>query len=153
MFLLFGACIEEETDTREQLTDWRDAGPQNQCDPSGQWYVITTTTAGTCFESGIEAMATLSITLSGDTFVAQWDNGTQPDVGSFDNERCTMVLTEIVNSPQTAELRELRGVETTTIQFDAQSFTGIGSLDVDTYESGVMVGRCTQGASLTGQHR
>lgn len=153
VFLLFGACVEEESGSREPLIDQRDAGSQNQCDPSGQWDVTITTTAGTCFEPGIEAMSTLTVTLAGDTFVAQWDDGTQPDVGSFDRDRCTMILSEVIADPQTAEFLEWRGTDTTTIQFADQSFTGTGSIDVDTYDSGAMVGSCTQGATLVGQHR
>ncbi len=86
-----------------------------------------------------------------ETFVAQWGDGTQPDVGSFDEARCTMVLATAVNSPETEQTYEVRGVDTTTLTFVDDSLSGTSSLNADLFEAGTQVGSCTQSAMLTGQ--
>jgi hypothetical protein len=93
---------------------------------------------------------TYTITLIGDGFTVQDDDGGQPDVGSYDSDRCTMILQYSETFPETATTYEIRAAFTETLTFDEPSVSSTISLQADLYEAGSQVGECSQNVTGTG---
>lgn len=118
------------------------------CGIAGTWSITYTMGNGDCFTPGQTGTDTYTFTLVGNTFTVQNDDGDQPAVGTFDSNRCTMMLTYTDVIPETAQTYEFRSTSTETLTFDAEDVSTTVSVDADLYEAGTMVGTCNQ--NITG---
>jgi hypothetical protein len=87
------------------------------CGIAGTWSMTYTFGQGDCLQPGATATDEYTITLVADQFAIQTEDGSQPDVGVFDYERCTMVLQDSGTIPETETTYEVRFRTTETLSF------------------------------------